>query len=115
MTWIRDVGLFMKPNLRDVTLICIDCTGKEHLAERAIAKSLEQCDFGAVKLLTDKPGRKWGVQIPPVRNVEEYSGFVVRKLWKYVETSHCLIVQWDGYVVNGSAWDNEFLNCDYIG
>jgi hypothetical protein len=34
---------------------------------------------------------------------------------KYVDTSHALIVQYDGYVLNGAAWSDEFLKYDYIG
>src|SRR6185503_19702122 len=30
-------------------------------------------------------------------------------------TSHVLLVQWDGYVINPAAWDPAFLECDYIG
>lgn len=44
---------------------------------------------------------------------------VARVLWhdvpERVTTSHFLIVQWDGWPVNASAWDNDFLIYDYIG
>jgi hypothetical protein len=33
----------------------------------------------------------------------------------HVDTNHCLIVQWDGHVVNPSRWDPQFLEHDYIG
>jgi hypothetical protein len=105
----------VKPNLPTVTLVCIDCTDKVHLAERAIDKSLEQCNFGQVKLLTNDMTRRHAVQINPLRTIEEYSAFVIRKLHRYIDTRHCLIIQSDGYVINGNAWTNEFLSFDYIG
>ena len=35
--------------------------------------------------------------------------------YKYIKTSHVLIVQWDGYIINSKKWDSRFLNFDYIG
>lgn len=105
----------MKVNLPTVTLVVVDCTDKVHLAERAIEKSLEQCNFGAVKLLTHDTSRKHSVGITKVSSIEEYSDFIVRKLHKYVDTKHCLIAQSDGYVLDGTRWTDNFLAFDYIG
>jgi len=105
----------MKPNLKSVTLVCIDTTNKVHLAERALEKSLEQADFTAVKLLTDDTTRKWAVKIPKINGLEGYSNFIVRELHKYISSTHCLVVQYDGYVLNGAAWTDDFLKFDYIG
>lgn len=114
----------MKPFLPTVTLCAIDCTDRVHLAQRALEKSMEQCDFGAVKLLTDTQltwvnkgdwKRQYSVKIPKISTIEEYSRFCVRDLARYVDTKHVLIVQADGYVINGSAWRDEFLRYDYIG
>jgi len=32
-----------------------------------------------------------------------------------MHTQHCLIVQWDGFVLDPEAWDPVFLEYDYIG
>ena len=48
-------------------------------------------------------------------DLEGYSEFVIRELHKYVDTSHCLLVQWDGYVLNPKSWLPQFLDYDYIG
>jgi hypothetical protein len=40
---------------------------------------------------------------------------MLKDLAPHVETSHALVVQWDGYVLNPEAWTGEFLRCDYIG
>jgi len=34
---------------------------------------------------------------------------------EHVESSHCLIVQWDGHVLDADRWRPEFLDYDYIG
>lgn len=108
-------GNMRKPDLKRVTLVCIDTTDRVDLAERALAKSLEQADFAEVKFFTHEAGRMHAVPIPRINGVQGYSEFVVRELWKHVNTSHCLIVQWDGYLLNGAAWTDAFLECDYIG
>ncbi|MGZ5147458.1 MAG: DUF5672 family protein, partial [Burkholderiales bacterium] len=45
----------------------------------------------------------------------DYSNFMLRQLPKHINTSYALIVQWDGYVVDASAWKPEFRDYDYIG
>ena len=108
-------GNMKRPELKDVTLVCVDTTERAALGERAVVKSLEQCGFGAVKFLTHEPHRQHASVIPPIKGMAGYSAFVVNELWKHFETSHCLVVQWDGYVLNGLGWRDEFLQYDYIG
>lgn len=105
----------MKPNLSSTTLICVDCTDKLHLAERAIQKSMECADFADVKLLTHDATRKHAVTIPRIKSLQEYSRFMIRELHKYVQTMHALVVQWDGHPIQPHCWTNEFLNYDYGG
>lgn len=105
----------MKPHLSSVTLCCVDCTDKLHLAERAIEKSLEQCSFGDVKFLTHDPSRKYAIKIPRLTSLEAYSKFMVRDLARYVNTKYCLTIQSDGYVIHGPGWTDDFYNYDWIG
>ena len=55
------------------------------------------------------------IQIGPIQSGRAYSEFLVKHLADFVETSHCLIVQWDGHVLNAENWDPCFLEFDYIG
>lgn len=105
----------MNPNLSNVSLCCIDTTPKKLNGLRAIRKSMEQCDFGAVKFLTDDASLPYAVKIDPLHGMGAYSTFCIRDLYEYIDTSHLLIVQHDGYVLDGQAWMPEFLNYDYIG
>jgi hypothetical protein len=74
-----------------------------------------------VLLLTDKvPAAGSGGsiewrQIAPINSREDYSRFMLRQLADHIDTSHALCVQWDGFVLNGAAWDPQFLEYDYIG
>lgn len=54
-------------------------------------------------------------RIAPITGLDGYSRFVLREMHKYIETDHALIVQYDGFVLNGSAWSDDFLKFDYIG
>lgn len=44
-----------------------------------------------------------------------YNHFVLRQLPHEIQTDFVLVSQWDGFVVNGAAWLDEFLDYDYIG
>lgn len=55
------------------------------------------------------------IKIDKITSKEVYSDFVVKTLSKYFDTSHVLLIQHDGFILNGDLWDNEFLNWDYIG
>jgi hypothetical protein len=87
-------------------------------ANRA-AKVLEICkskaDFGAVKLLTHLPiENEHRVEIMPLNTLIAYSIFMLTEAFKYVTTPNVLIVQRDGFILNTSAWKNEWLDLDYI-
>lgn len=93
---------FKALSLPMVTLIGID-SNKERL-QPAFEESTKQIHFGAVKLLNE-----------PLNSKQAYSDFCVKELYKHIDTSHLLIIQWDGYVKNWKAWDKEWLQYDYIG
>jgi tetratricopeptide (TPR) repeat protein len=103
--------------VEDTTLCCIDCRNGA-LALRALRLSLRECAFERALLLTDRALTAPGIEtrpIPTIGSAEEYSRFVMKGLRDHVETDYVLLIQWDGYVVNGAAWSDEFLLYDYVG
>jgi len=105
--------------LPNVTVICVDCI-ETRRALKSINLTIKDINFGDVKFLTslqvEQPiDRIKIIPIPIIRSKIEYSCFIIKELYKYIETSHVLIVQWDAYVINPQAWTNEFLEYDYIG
>ena len=54
-------------------------------------------------------------KITPLNKLNDYSNFIIFELHRYIKTSHVLIVQWDGYIINPSKWTDDFLKYDYIG
>lgn len=105
--------------LDDVTLIAVTSINLE-----ATLQAIEACQrrarFATCKLLTHQqparlvPGVEI-VMIPELATAREYSQFMLRKLADHVATSHCLVVQWDGYALHPERWQPEFLDYDYIG
>lgn len=55
------------------------------------------------------------IKIEPLKSSKEYNHFIIYKLYKYVTSSHVLLVQWDGFIINEEKWDDKFLDYDYIG
>jgi hypothetical protein len=106
-------------DLPEVTLIAATSVNVE-----ATIKAIEVCRqtirFAACKLLThcEPPRQVAGIEvviIPRLTSAQAYSHFILRELADHVATSCCLVVQWDGHVVNTARWDPHFLDYDYIG
>jgi hypothetical protein len=106
-------------DLPQVTLISATSINLE-----ATLQAIEACQshvrFASCKLLThEKPARTLPalevVTTPRLGSAENYSRLLLTELARHVDTSHCLVVQWDGYVVNPERWNPAFLDYDYIG
>lgn len=106
--------------LADVTLVAVTSVALDATLD-ALHASMRQCDFAATLLLSDQPiPKRAGPEIEcrsiaPLRSRSDYSRFMLRELADHIETSHALCIQWDGFVINGSAWNSRFLDFDYIG
>jgi tetratricopeptide (TPR) repeat protein len=100
-----------------VTLCCID-TVNHALALRALGLCTRGTRFARVLFISDRIVNEPGIDstvIAPLASRDAYSEFVLKSLLQHIDTAHVLLVQWDGYVVNPSAWQPAFLDCDYIG
>ncbi len=102
-----------------VTLLCLDTRDPEG-ALRGMQRCMEGIEYAAAVFLTHDQFRCDDARvtvkaIPPLRGIEDYSRFMIKEIGQYFSTSHVLVVQWDGFVVNPERWDNGFLKYDYIG
>lgn len=91
-------------NLPDVTIVCID-SKQPNLARAAVKRCTDAVKFGAEVF----------IDYPQINSRQAYSKFVLKELHKLFTTKHCLIVQWDGWIINPDAWNPAFLHYDYIG
>ena len=111
----------------DVTLICVDTVdlnrGIDTLRKCSSVKFRHVNLISSLKIAPLPPDiNATFVEIPASLLAPcdplfrpHYSNFCIRELCKYFSTSHCLIVQHDGWVVNPAAWRDEWLEYDYIG
>lgn len=107
----------MNIKLPTVTLCALD-TANVELTIRAMKLCRNVCDFGDAVLITDKIVKESGIRvesIPSFENREIGWNFGFKHLHKFINTDFVLLVQWDGYILDAKAWNNDFLIYDYIG
>lgn len=88
--------------LPDVTLIALTSRKFEEHG-RALDKSCVGIEFGAVKLI----GRQ------DIKSIDDWNRVIIKDLYKYVDTSHALLVHADGYIINPHLWKDEWLKYDW--
>ncbi len=110
-----------KLHLPQVTLCCVD-TRLPHMALDAMQLCMDKVQFGEALLFTcpnhglqNVPSGIRVIELPQVTSIEAYSHFLLKGMGPYLRTSHQLIVQWDGYVLDTAMWRDAYLDYDYIG
>jgi hypothetical protein len=113
----------MREKLDRVTLCCID-TAQPAAGLRAMHLCQKQAEFAESIFVTseefaDRESESYSaiefIGIAPMTSGRDYSRLMMKEVAGIIQTSHVLIVQWDGYVLNGGRWSEEFLEFDYIG
>lgn len=111
----KDFSLrIQKLHLPSVTLVGADCVDPIRLL-RAAEISQQHIEFGDVKIFSSAVIDRRVTYIPPLLSKAHYSVFMMKELWKHINTSHILVIQYDGFVLNYQAWRDEWLQYDYIG
>ena len=107
--------------LPDVTLVLVDCVAPA-LSQLAIEDTLRQIRPAAALFIGSPRLANADVSGVPMRWLPDRLDSLDRAmnaLWyrvpPEVETSHLLVIQWDGWVLDGSLWNPEWLDADYIG
>lgn len=102
-----------KLDLTNTTLIAID-SQKISKTLKAIEICCQYVNFYKILFFSDVPN-PYQVSIPRINSIKDYDSFVVHSLPNYISSDYCLTIHWDGFIVNPSAWNDQFLNYDYIG
>lgn len=104
--------------LPNVTLVIVDTVNYAQVI-KAINKSLEQITPARVVFFTDIGMDLPGVDVINIKHLyskDDYSKFMIKELGRYeFDTSHLLVIQADGYVLDGNVWTDDFLGVEYIG
>ena len=109
-------------HLPNITLCCIDNQYPE-LGFDALLFSTQDCSFDEVIFFTRSgfvPPQHLipNLTIIPIDHfcdLTTYSEFMIKGLDHYIQTSHALIVQWDGFITHPDLWRERFMDFDYIG
>ena len=105
--------------LPNVTLVVADTLNYGESIQ-SIKKSLLKVQPAAAKFLTDIKAYnpKFPFEIIKINKLESkqaYSAFMIKELDKYFDTDFVLVTQHDGWVLDDTAWSDEFMQYDYIG
>ncbi|WP_051226454.1 DUF5672 family protein [Butyrivibrio sp. MC2013] len=108
-----------KLQLPNVTL-CALTSVKVKATVKAMEYSMRGVDFGDAVLVTHKkpfylPSSIRFGKIDKLDNIDKFNYDMIYELYKYINTDYCMLVHYDGFVVNPSSWRDEFLDYDYIG
>lgn len=108
-----------KLKLSNVTLVALACTNVRATI-KAMEYSMERYEFAEAVLITHKKPLFMPKDITykyTTKNatIDDFNYKMVYELYKYIETDFALVVHYDGFVVNPEAWDERFLQYDYIG
>lgn len=103
--------------LKNVTLVCVTSVKIEENV-KALTKSMDGINYGSVKFISDVCPDNLPNNVEYVKcdklSYDGFSEYTFLKLWKDIETTHCLLVHHDGFVVRPDLWSDEFLNFDYV-
>ena len=104
---------------RDLTIVAIYGNGDGAQAIPALQRSMQELSGSwGLLLSTERPAN-----LPPdivwekigALSYQQYSVFVMHSLHSFIKTDYCLIVQDDGWVLNGKNFTSNYYKYDYIG
>lgn len=102
---------------KDITLVIVDTTANKETSKRTIefCQDIFPCKEAIIFTETPIDTKVVNVNNIYINSLEGYSSFLLSKVSDYITTSHYIHMQADGYILNPSAWTDDYLNYDYIG
>ena len=103
--------------MRNVTLVMVE-TESHELARVALLQSIAKYPFAESLVFTDRP--EWFpeaqcIQIPKLQSIWQYNNLMLKVVPDFIRTPFFLVIQFDGFILNESAFDEVFFEYDYIG
>lgn len=103
-------------NLDNVTLVTVACQPETVNSHKAALRHCESmCNFKKTLLISCADDKEFDNVNVGCLDKGMYSQFCVEMLNDYIDTEFCLLVQWDGFIINKDMWTEDFLNYDYVG
>jgi hypothetical protein len=100
-----------------ITVVTVD-TKFHPLTKRALERTIDLVTPRDVIVLSDQSGWPSGathIEIAPFYDVDTYNETILKSILSKIKTTHCMIVQYDGFPLERHLWENRFLDYDYIG
>ncbi len=103
--------------LDNVTIASVNGTTNVDNTMKAMNHCLDQVSFGDSIIFTTTKFESSRIRYENIPKLDwmGYNKFIVEELYDRIDTDFVLIVQGDGFIVNSSAWSDDFFNYDYIG
>lgn len=73
--------------------------------KKALELSSVGIEWGARKIIWDDT----------IKDIDDWNRKMIYELTDYVQTDFAMVIHADGYVINPSLWNPDWLNYDYIG
>ena len=101
----------------DISYVIID-TLNHALSSHALEMSQRRFPLQNVIIYSDRAdcwnGRQI-ISIPEIRSARDYNKIIFFDLPVQIKTDYALFIQYDGFVLNGELFSEQFLHWDYIG
>ena len=97
--------------------VIADTYPDKQIARFAVERTLREFPVDECLLLSDScfvAGARH-VSIGPLSSISGYNELILDRLPAWTGCDAYLLIQWDGFVLDGRRWRAEFLDCDYIG
>lgn len=103
---------------KKIGFVIVD-TAFHSLSKLAVQHSIEQFEPNEIIVFSDQlsgwPEGSRVVRIDTIKSKDDYNRLIIEQLPLYVSAEYYIILQYDGFVLNGSLWNDEYLQYDYTG
>ena len=84
----------------------------------ALRKCMNLMDFAKVKFITFERPQNFPLDIEyvecPKLNYRMYTEYIFTDLGQHIDTSHCLLIQYDSWILRPQMWNDDWLQYDYV-
>jgi hypothetical protein len=98
-------------------IVIADTYPDKQIARFAVERTLREFPADECLLVSDScfvEGARH-VSIRPLSSLADYNELILDRLPAWVDCDAYLVVQWDGFALDGRCWRAEFLDWDYVG
>jgi hypothetical protein len=100
-----------------VGLVIAD-TESYQLANNAVQACIDRFEFSSVNIFTDATNY-WPqfncFKIRKINGIDDYNEIIINEIRARVNDDYCIVAQYDGFILNGKAFRENYFSYDYIG